>query len=405
MGGRRIALVTIAALTAAVASGGARAQPKDPDGEIEMQPEPTGSGSGSAGPTTPGATTPAAPGATTPAAPGATTPATPGATTPAAPGAPAKDPKLAKKWLAAAVQLMQKGSYYASRNRPDDARAQFENAATAYQRAIEAGDDLAVYVDLAGAEDRLGKFDDAVKHLRRVVAAPAGVRPDAVKKATARLDDLSAKIGFVTLTVAPAGASITLGGVELGTAPLPEPLVLMPGTYTLAFQAEGFQPKEAEIKVEPGSEIERAIELEAVKVIVEPVKPMLPPEPVIEDQPAPPPALPLYVGAGVTGAGVLGAGIFGILAIGQHSTFTGATTSKLDREDARSNGQRFALIADISLGAAVVAAGFTAYWYFTKYRQHPKKLEERHPPPVDAKLDVVPWVQPRSGGATLAGRF
>jgi len=404
MGGRRIALVTLAALTAAVASSGARAQPKDPDGEIEMQPEPTGSGS--AGPTTPRATTPAAPGATTPAAPGATTPAAPGATTPSAPGAPVKDPKLAKKWLAAAAVLMQKGSYYASRNRPDDARAQFENAATAYQRAIEAGDDVAIYLDLAGAEDKLGKFDDAVKHLRRVVAAPAGVRPDVVKKATARLDDLSTKIGFVTLTVAPAGASITLGGAEIGTAPLPEPLVLMPGTYTLAFQAEGFQPKEAEIKVEPGSEIERAIELEPVKVIVEPVKPIpLPPEPVIEDQPAAPSALPVYVGAGVTGAGVLSAGLFGILAIGQHSTFTGATTSKLDREDARSNGQRFALIADISLGTAAVAAGFTAYWYFTKYRQHPRKPEERHPPPVDAKLDVVPWVQPQSGGVTLAGRF
>jgi hypothetical protein len=102
---------------------------------------------------------------------------------------------------------------------------------------------------------------------------------------------------------------------------------------------------------------------------------------------------------------VLGTAIFGILAISQHSTFTGASTSQLDREDARSNGQRFALIADISLGTAAVAAGFTAYWYFTKYRQEPKKPDERHPPPVDAKLDVVPWVQPQSGGVTIAGWF
>jgi hypothetical protein len=300
---------------------------------------------------------------------------------------------------------MQKGSYFASRNRPDDARAQFENAATAYQRAIEAGDDVGVYADLAGAEERLGKLDDAVKHLRRVVAAPAGVRPEVVKKATARLEDLSAKIGFVTLAVTPAGASITLGGTEIGPAPLAEPLVLMPGTYTLAFQADGFQPKEAEIKVEPGSETERAIELEAVKVIVEPVKPPPPEEPVVEDKPVPPSPLPLYVGAGVTGAGVLGAAVFGIVAVSQHSTFTGASTSLADRLDARSSGQRFALIADISLGTAAVAAGFTAYWYFTRYRREPKKPDERHPPPVDAKLDVVPWVQPQSGGVTIAGWF
>jgi hypothetical protein len=386
MGGRRIALVTIAALTAALASGGARAQSKDPDGEIEIEPAPAGSGSA----TTSGS---------------ATSGGTPGDAGAPRPVVPVKDPKLAKKWLAAALQLMQKGSYFTAKNRPDDARAQFENAVTAYRRAIEAGDDVAVYVDLANAEDKLGKLDDAVKHLRRVVAVPAGVRPDVVKRATARLEDLSARIGFVTLAVTPAGASITLGGTEIGTAPLPEPLVLMPGTYTLSFQAEGFQPREAEIKVEAGSEIERSIELEPVKVIVEPVKPMVAEQPLPDDQPTPPAALPLYVGAGVTGAGVLGAGIFGILAISRHSTFTGASTSAPDRADARTSGQRFALIADISLGAAAVAAGFTAYWYFTKYRQQPKKSDERHPPPVDAKLDVVPWVQPQSGGVTIAGRF
>jgi lysozyme family protein len=358
MGGRRIALVTIAAIIAAAMSGGAVAQPKDPGGEIEM---------GSA--------------------------------------APAKDPKAAKKWLAAAQQLVQKASYLA-KNRPEEAKAQLENAVTAYQKALEAGEDPNVYLDLANVEDKLGKLDDAVKHLQRVVAAKAGVRPDVLKKATGKLDELSAKIGLVTLTVTPAGSSITLGGAELGTSPLPEPLVLMPGTYTLSFQADGFQPKEAEIKVEPGSEAERTIELEPVKVIVEPVKPPAidaAPQPV--DQPRGPSKLPLYVGAGVTGASVLSVGLFGILAVGQHATFTAGSTSKVDRADARTNGQRFALIADLSLGTAVVAAGFTAYWYFYKYKRSPKKSEERHPPQVETKLDVVPWVQSQSGGVTIAGWF
>jgi hypothetical protein len=377
MGGR-IGLVTIAALTAAIAGGGARAQSKDPAGEIEIQPDPSDSGSN--------------------AAPSGGTEA------PGPAPAPAKDPKLVRKWLAAAAQLMQKGTYFAAKNRPDDARAQFENAVTAYQRAIEAGDDVAIYAELAIAEEKLGKLDDAVKHLRRVVGAPSGVRPDIVKKATARLAELSTRIGLVALTVTPAGASVTLGGVEIGTTPLPEPLVLMPGTYTLSFQADGFQPKDAEIKVEPGSEVERAIELEPVKVIVEPVRPLLP-EPAVDETPPPPARLPLYVGAGIAGAAVVGTCISGILAIGQHSTFTAAKTSKLDREDAQTNGQRLALAADISLGTAVVAAGFTAYWYFAKYRQHPRKPDERRPPSVDAKLDVVPWVKPEAGGAMLAGWF
>jgi PEGA domain/Tetratricopeptide repeat len=385
MGGRRIALVTIAALIAAAVSGGAVAQPKDPDGEIEMGSDAAGSAAGSA-------------------AAGAAGAASPGTPTGAPAAVPVKDPKIAKKWLAAAQQLMQKGSYLAARNRLDEAKAQFENAVTAYQKALEAGDDPNLYFELANAEDKLGKLDDAVKYLRRVVATQAGVRPDVRKKATAKLEELSTKIGLVTLTVTPAGASITLGGAELGTSPLPEPLVLMPGTYTLSFQADGFQPKEAEIKIEPGSEAERTIELEPVTVIIEPVKPPVIDATLQDDKP-PPSKLPLYVGAGVAGAGVLGAGIFGILAVGQHGTFTGASSSTLDRADARINGRRFALITDLSLGTAVVAAGFTAYWYFYKYKRSPKKSEERHPPQVETKLDVIPWVQSQSGGVTIAGWF
>jgi len=384
MGGRRIALVPIAVLAAVVISGGAFAQPKDPGGDIEMESEQTGSAAGKG------------------SASGSAAAGAPAVLPPSA--APLKDPKLAKKWIAAAQQLMQRGGYFSAKNRPDEAKAQFENAVTAYQKAIEAGDDVNVYFELANVEDKLGKLDDAVKHLRIVTTKP-GVRPDVVKKATARLEELSTKVGLVTLTVTPAGSSITLGGTELGTSPLPESLVLMPGTYTLSFQADGFQPKEAEIKIEPGSETERTIELEPVKVIVEPVKPATVDGATPDDKPKPPSKLPLYVGAGVTGAGIAGAGIFGILAVSQHSTFTGASTSKLDRDDARTNGKRFALITDVALGTAVVAAGFTAYWYFYKYKRSPNKPEERHPPPAETKLDVVPWVQSQSGGVTIAGWF
>ncbi|HET7503818.1 MAG TPA: PEGA domain-containing protein [Kofleriaceae bacterium] len=393
MGGHRVALVAFAALVATVGPVGVHAQPKDPDPEIEIEPAPAPPGNGSAA----RPASPASP--TSPTSPTSPNPAD------AAQPALARDPRAARKWLAAALQLMQKGSYFASRNRPEDARAQFENAVTAYRRALEASDDPNVYLDLAIAEEKLGKLDDSVKHLRHLTAQTTGVRPEVMKKATARLDELSTRIGLVTLTVTPAGASVTLGGTELGTTPLPEPLVLMPGTYTLSFQADGFQPKEAEVKVEPGAEIERTIELEPVKVIVEPVKPELPDEPVLARPPPPPSPMPLYVGAGVTAAGVVGVGVFGILAIRQHSTFTGASTSSADRQHARDRGERYALISDVSLGAAVAAAGFTAYWYFAKYRPAVAKPEQQHSGSVDAKLDVIPWVQPQSGGLTAFGWF
>jgi hypothetical protein len=382
MTGRRLAVVTLAALGAAVTAGGARAQPKDPDDEIEIEVEPE--------PTTPGSAT-------------AGRPATE-AGDPAAPVA-VKDPKLAKKWLAAAGLLMQKASRFAAKARPIDARAQFENAITAYQRAIEASDDVALYAELATAEEKIGKLDDAVKHLLRVITAPAGVKPELARRASVRLETLSTRVGFVTVTVTPPGSSISLGGTPIGPAPLAEPLVLMPGTYTLAFQADGFQPKEAEIKVDPGVEIERAIELDPVNVRVEPPRPLVPDEPLPGDRPTPRSRAPLYAGAAITGAAVVGSAVFGILALGEHATFVGAATAASDREDARVRGQQDVLIAGISLGTAVVAAGVTVAWYFVKYRQPHRKSDNRPRPPAAAKLDVVPWVQPQSGGVTLAGRF
>ncbi|HEX7836909.1 MAG TPA: hypothetical protein VF469_05570 [Kofleriaceae bacterium] len=71
MAGRRRALVTLAGLIAAAASRGAIAQPRQPPEPDEIEPGQTGSAASSGSAV-------------------------------ASPAAPVRDPKLAKKWLAAA---------------------------------------------------------------------------------------------------------------------------------------------------------------------------------------------------------------------------------------------------------------------------------------------------------------
>lgn len=330
----------------------------------------------------------------------------------AADGAPARDPRLARKWLVMAQQQMQRGAYLAARGRSDDARSQFEAAVAAYQRAIDAGNDANLYLDLANAEDRLGRLGDAVKHLRRMLrtgrpiaatgaTGATGLRPDVARRAAARLEALRVRVGVVTLTVAPAGASIALAGRELGIAPLGEPLVLLPGAYALSFQAAGHQPRDEEITVAAGSEIERSVALDPVAVVVAPV----PPAPTGSAAPDEPPGAPrpLVLGASVTASAAVGAAVLGVLAIRQRARFTAASTSAPDRADARTWGQRLALASDVSLAVAMLAAGATATWYF--YRGRPDRSDDGRRPASEAKLDVVPWVQSRSGGAALAGSF
>jgi len=320
--------------------------------------------------------------------------------------APVKDPKLAKKLLYAAQQLVMKGDYYTRAKRPDDAKPQYDQAVVAFQKSIELGDDVNVYFELALVEDKLGKFDEATKHLRVVTTATAGVRPDVAKKATAKLDEESAKIGIVTLTINPEGATVSLNGVELGKAPLPGPLILLPGTYTVAFQAEGFQPKEAELKVEAGSESERTIELEPVKIVIEPPKPR---EPEPEPPPPPPPSkLPLYVGGGTALGCVAVASVTGLMALTRHGTFVSKDATASERADAKSSGRLLAHVTDGMLLGAVAAGGFTTYWYFFKYKKALAKppTEKNGAGKLDlSKLDVIPWVQPDAGGVFAAGSF
>ena len=381
--GRRIAFVVLAAVFALPK---AMAQPAGGEPDIEMEPD--GSAAGSATPTP--------------------TP-TP---TPADGSAPVvKDPKVAKKWQVAAQQLVQKGDYSTRKNKPDDAKAQYENAVTAYGKAIEASEDLSLRYELGLVEEKLGKLDAAATSMRAVATAKTGVKPDLAKKASAKFDELTTKVGLVTLTLNTEGATISLNGAELGKSPLTEPMIFMPGTYTLSFAADGYQPKDSEIKVEAGSESERAIELEPIKIVVDPIK-NEPDVPVVVTGPRQPSKIPLYVGAGATIAlGTVGI-ITGVLAVSQHSTFVAGGSTKVEREDAKANGTTLAHVTDVMFLTAVGAAGFTAYWYFFKYKPAQRKLSEAPAPagrdpnaPEISKVDVVPWVQPSGGGFSVSGAF
>jgi hypothetical protein len=350
-----------------------------------MDPDP-GSGSGSAAPTTAPTPTP--------------TPDTGSNAEPAI----VKDPKVAKKWLTAAQQLVSKGDYFTNRKKPDDAKAQYTNAVTAYQHAIEAGDDITVNYSLALVEDKLGAEPDAYQHLKLVIDAQPPVKPDVLKKAQTKLDEITGKVGIVTLTIDPEGTTVTIDGKSYGDSPLKEPIVLMPGTFTANFTLVGYQPKDVELKVEAGAGVEKKVTLEPVPIKIEPNK--YTPEP----EPAPVVAAPsktlLIVGVSATAAFTAGAIIFGASAISQHNAYTDPTFTKSERADAQSLGRTMSHLCDASIGLAVVSAAFTVYWYHWKYQ---KELDA--PPPTGyqpravPKVDMIPWVQPDAGGIAAFGSF
>ncbi len=332
-----------------------------------------------------------------------------GAVAAPAPGAEppiVKDPKVAKKWLTAAQVLVSKADALAKKGKADDAKPIYENAVVAYGKAIEAGDDPNVVFALAALDDKLGAFPAAIKGYKQVAATPKGVRADTLKKLPGLIDAASGKVGVVTLAITPEGATVSLDGVEIGKAPLPEPLLLLPGAYKITIAADGFQPKEdIDIAVEAGGETEKKLDLDPVIIDLHSKheEAYVPPPP---RKPHRKSRVPLYAGGAVTIIGLGGGIVLGELAVKQHNIFVAPNTSFDNRLDAQDNGRQYAHAADACFVGGVVGALFTGAWYLFEYRGKVAYDDgDDSANPNAPKLVLAPWVQPDVGGLAALGRF
>ncbi len=391
MGDRRHGLLaTTVALAVLAAAPAVRAQPEpapDPTAEVELEGDP---------PT-------AAP--ATPAAPAEPDPATKAA---------------ARKLIAGGDAFFKKGDNLQRKKRSAEAKAQYERALGAYEKAYQLVATPRVLLSMAILAEELERPLDAARHYRGFLAAAPDADPKLRADAEQRLETVKLSIGVLALAVTPEGAEIVIDGTSAGASPLTAPLFLAPGEYTLAITAEGYQPLEQKIAIEAGSESERSFELQAVSVIIE--APRAPPPPV-ERAPTPPAPskLVLFVGGGVTVAALGGAVATGLMAMGKNRTFKDSM-SATEREDARTSGKNLALITDGLIVGTLVAAGATTYYYLKIYRPRSrdhahqmKAYREQHDeyarvmprgagPGADVpKVIVTPWVQANAGGLAVTG--
>ena len=316
------------------------------------------------------------------------------------------DPKTkaeARKLIDGGDTFLKKGEYLDKHGHHDQAVEQYQRALAAYQKAYDLVQNPQVYFAIAGAEQKLGHWTDAAAHYQKVLTDVPDLKPALKEAVEAQLDAVKQNLGQITLTITPDGTHVTVDGKDAGTSPLAQPLLLAPGEYTLGFAREGYTPTEQKLKVEAGSESERTFTLKPIPVVVE--KPREAPPP-----PPPPPTLPklpLEIGAGVTGAFTISAVITGIVAVKKHGTFTDASTSEAAREAARTSGKHYALACDLSMGGALVAGAFTAYWYYAKYKPAQRAMEQE--PPASSGPETSWWVEPilstDGGGVAVSGRF
>lgn len=323
----------------------------------------------------------------------------------------------ARKLLEVGDRHIRRGERLQRRGRGESATRAFQQALESYEKAYELVPNPSIFFAIAGAEEKLERWLDAVEHYRKVVreADSETLRMQGAQRITA----LERHVAVAVFVVQPEGAEISIDRELQGQAPLDGPVYLEPGDYRVTVTAPGYTPYEAEITVEAGKQDERVIELSKPPVVFKKPKPM--PMARGADQgekgsnalPAPPGKAAVVVGATLTGALLAGAATTGYIALSKHRTFQEATGD--ERAAASETGKTMALATDGLLAGAFVVGAYTTYRYFLVYRPARAAYESQRaagelPPGRTMRAPrrswwAMPYVAPAGGGLAVGGRF
>ena len=322
--------------------------------------------------------------------------------------------KKARELLIEGDKKLKRGDQLSKRGKMEDAFAEFELALVDYQAAFESYPDPQIYFPIAQAEQRLGRFVEALQHYQQLLSEGKNITPalrDTVEK---QLQDIKKNLASVVLDVKQDGAVILIDGREAARTPTISPIWVEPGQHTYAVTAKGFTPVEGKMDLLPGKELRRKIVLEPMPVVVKggdgetggqvsgQVGKSAP------ESATPPSKTPLWIGLGVTGALAISGSITGFAALSKHSTYRDESLSGTEREDARRDGKQLAGVTDVLLGGAVVAALVTAYYYYGVYQPRAQAASAGEGA-IDVEEDeafrITPFVGDGSAGVAASGAF
>lgn len=278
------------------------------------------------------------------------------------------------------------GRAYYEQGRYEDALREFEEALRA---APDAQKGLMTF-NVAQAQERLGRIAEAVASFQQYLS----LVPDAEDRATveARIQTLQARLTEtgIVLTASEEGALVFVDGRQAGTTPLADPILVPPGSHELRVEKEGFRPFRLRVSVEAGRRLETEVTLVAAER---------------HEPPPPPPAaarsggslLP-WVATGVAGVGLVCGTIFGVLALGESDAANEEKAGDFDvYDEASSNAETWALLADVSFGVGAAAAVGAVVLFLLTGR------DEASAPAAGAGLRVAPLATGRTAGLVVAG--
>lgn len=294
-----------------------------------------------------------------------------------------------------------------------DARERFRRGQTAYQQgdyeaaitewsaAYQADPRPLLQYNLAQAYERLGRLTEARQALETYVAHAASDDTNQ-SDARARLSSLRERLSHTGVRVSggPEGASILIDGHDWGRTPRPDMIAVEPGTHRLIVRLAGYQDFNATMVVPAGQTVDMPIEMTANAA---PTATQTATAATTGNTgsagatasagtpshgSSPLPIILIASGGGVAAIGL----VTGIVAVGKANN--AATSDGPAAHSARTLG----VVADISMGVGIVAAGVGLVLLLTRH-------SDEEAPAASARLSVTPIVSPYGAGASATLHF
>ncbi len=262
---------------------------------------------------------------------------------------------------------------------------------------------------IARCQAEMGDLKEAFRTFQKVVveanqrAATEAKYAPTRDSAKTELDDLSNKIGVITVNVVPTdpAARLKLGGALVPKEDWGKEMPVDPGPVVLTLEVPNQEPFVKKVDVIKGQKQTVSLDPASAKPVVVAPPPVLPPQTASSK----PPFLPIAIAAGAVG--VVGMGMFGVAGAMSSSTYSklktecgGARACADHTHDSEiSKGRTQQTIANVGLGVGAVGLAASAGFFIAAAVTKDKKVDDN----PRTGLVVVPAIGP--GYAGVHGSF
>ena len=256
---------------------------------------------------------------------------------------------------------------------------------------------------------------EAIAAYKDYLAQSAGELPtDKRKQIEKDVATLSASLVHVEIEVEHKDATIvderknTKGEIVSNRYPVHRgktSLGIHPGYHRITIEAAGYVSDEWSFEAEPATVHAHQFRLESSRQRIPkseiPTAHVVLPTPQVSSSTPPtlrPTPTSVYVGLVMTSVFVAAATTTGVIAMNKNKDLQD-TNDPVEGDKIAKSGKTFTLLTDISLGAALISAGATAYFYFSRPQQS-SPLQGK-----PQRLTVSPVAGPSTAGMLIIGAF